>query len=255
MKRLSIVLLFAATAALPAAAQLGGPPIELTEHPYAKKGDWEVRWFTDSRGAFVHADMIRSYENGTALRLVWGKDLNAVDFFGPTQEIVEAGRAEVTWYFDNPDPGTVMANTAVIHPDNNGDLWLRINQRTDEPGVEDALSNAGSVTFHSGTNVWKFDLKGSNAAYKAFLDCFHQQTGAGGTAPAPTTTVPAPAPGPAMAPAGGGTVPAGAGVPGEHSYATVGDWRVTFVNDNTGAFSRAVATRHYANSTSLRVVV
>ena len=54
-------------------------------------------------------------------------------------------------------------------------------------------------------------------------------------APAPRVAPePAPAPEPAMAPAGGGTVPAGAGVPGEHSYATVGDWRVTFVNDNTG---------------------
>ncbi len=175
MKHTAMALLLAATAALSAYAQ-DDAPIALTEHAYTKKGEWEIRWFTDTNGKFVEVEMIRSYPNNTSFLMVWGLDLNAIDFYSPTEEILEAGKAEVTWYFHAPEPGEKMTSTAVIHPDNNGDPWLRISQPTDEPGAEDAVANAKSVTFESGKTKWQFDLSGSNEAYAAFLEIYHKKS-------------------------------------------------------------------------------
>lgn len=182
---ITLCAVLAAFAFAPAVRASSNP---LTEHSYAKKGEWEIRWFTDARGAFVYADMIRSYDNSTALRMAWGPGLSAVDFYLPDAATINGGRAEVEWYFGKRDPDFVMNSTAVIHPDHNGDPWLRISQPTDEPGVEDSISNSNSVTVKTGGKIWTFDLKGSNAAYKTFLECFHAKSGGQAGTPAPESS-------------------------------------------------------------------
>ena len=150
---------------------------KLTEHDYARPGDWAVHYFTDKRGKFACASMIRYYDNGTMLRVSRDNTHLHVDARGDWNLLKGAskdisGNIVVTLASDaSPDDDSLKYEGTVI--DEGGDKWLRISQSYEEPGgLADVYRNSESLRLKfTKTKYWSFNLKGSHAADVKMDEC------------------------------------------------------------------------------------
>jgi len=150
---------------------------KLTEHDYARPGGWAVHYFTDKRGKFACASMIRFYDNGTMLRVSRDDTHLHVDARGDWNLLKGAskdrsGNIVVTLASDDsPDDDSLKYEGTVI--DEGGDKWLRISQSYEEPGgLADIYRNSESLRLKfTKTKYWSFNLKGSHAADVKMDEC------------------------------------------------------------------------------------
>ncbi len=144
------------------------------EHKVAVKGGWTVSYFTGKDGKFQFARMLKTYDkHETKLRLSLSKGLLTIDASGDFSNINT--KAEITpakIYIDSPD--VAHQHNAVYMEEANGEPWMSITQPTDEPGIEDGFANGKAMFIKLGKVTWKYDLTGTNAAYKAMVDAFQK---------------------------------------------------------------------------------
>ena len=153
---------------------------QLTEHEYARPGDWGVHWYSTAKGKFASASMIRYYDNGQMLRMSID-DSNfhvdmAGDWKGPENSEGKKGNTVPLYVvLDEQDDGHGLNLTGKIINDE-GDKWLRVSQSLEEPGgLEDLIRNGKKLHIvFSAESKWTFDLKGSHAAWQKVDECLEK---------------------------------------------------------------------------------
>lgn len=165
--------------AKPAKTADSGKTVQPSENDYARLEDWTIHYYTDSKGKFVSASMIRFYDNGDMMRLTRDATHFHLDTLADMKKLAGAAKDKATGNLtvaigsdEPPDDDSQTREGSVI--DEGGDKWLRISQSYEEPGgLEDGIRN--SKTLHlkfSNSKMWSFDLKGSHAARKKLDECF-----------------------------------------------------------------------------------
>ena len=148
---------------------------ELIEHDYARPGDWGVHYFTDSKGKFVQASMIRYYDNDQMLRLTIDDKNTHLDVSGNWAKLDAATGGKKTGIplqlATEPNDDGIDENASII--DDEGDKWLRITQSPADPGgMTDGVRNGKMIILKVKTKaLWTFDLTGSHAAWQKVDEC------------------------------------------------------------------------------------
>ena len=166
-------------AAAPAKAKGKGKasePEPLVEHDYAQPGDWAVHYYTDAKGKFVRASMIRYFDKEKTLRVTLDDKNTYLDTQGDWVKLDAAtggNNANISLKLSTaPGDEGIDEKASVI--DDEGDKWLRITQSHDDPGgMTDGVRNGNMCIFKAkGKTLWTFDLKGSHAASEKLYECF-----------------------------------------------------------------------------------
>lgn len=158
-------------------------PAERVEHDYTWLEDWTIHYFTDSKGAFHSASMIRPYDGGY-LRLSVDATHYHLDTSGDWKIIEKALAGTKDASLKIKLAGAKQAASedrdAIAQViDDEGDRWLRISQPLGQSGgMQDILKNGQAIhlTFANGA-TWDFDLTGNHAAWKKLQECLakHQK--------------------------------------------------------------------------------
>lgn len=150
-------------------------PADAVKHEHAVKGDWSVSYYTDKTGKFLFARMQKTFDKKeTKLRLSISEGMLTIDSSADFSKIdTKAELVPAKIYIDTPS--TAMPFNAVYFEESNGEPWMSIVQPTNEPGIEDGFANGKTLFIQLGKVLWKFDLKGTNAAYKSMIDCFQKR--------------------------------------------------------------------------------
>lgn len=171
MKKLIKFHPLAAMLALLAASFLPVNAQTLTEHEYAKAGDWTVNYETDPSGKFVQASMVRAYGDNGLLRMTISSSHFHLDLIGDWNALGNAGEGGSKFpvellLTEQMEVGSIPDQAMLISDD--GDQWLRISQSLDEPGgVQDVVRNGETLNIiFPNKKKWTFSLKGSHNAWK-----------------------------------------------------------------------------------------
>ena len=216
---------------------------DLTRTEVATKGGWIVHSVADENGDVVRSEMLRTYDTKQEmhLRISFDGQNFHLDSSSDWSQIPNAKSHAAEYRIDSAANESAWKGKAKVIEEADGMTWLRITE-PNEPGVGDGISNAKKLLIYVGevgeSVEWTFDLKGSNAAYKAMVDSFMNA----GAKPKGTTER------------------AGAGKTGavgqliEHEYARPGDWAVHYYTDQKGRYVKTSMIRFYeGNGKVIRV--
>jgi hypothetical protein len=218
---------------------------ELVRTLVSDKGGWTVNSVANEKGKVVFSEMIRTYETKQEvhLRVCFDGEKFHIDSCADWSEIPDAKSHNAEYKIDSAGNDTAWKGKAKVIEEEDGLSWLRITE-PNEPGVGDGISNAKKIFIYVGdigsSVEWSFDLKGSNAAYKAMVDSF--LTADASAAVKPEANSPAK---PSKAATTGKLI--------EHEYARPGDWGVHYFTHANGKFAYAGMIRGFDDGSMIRI--
>jgi hypothetical protein len=218
---------------------------ELARTLVSDKGGWTVNSVANEKGKVVFSEMIRTYETKQEVHLrisFDGKNFH-IDSSADWSEIPEMKTHATEYKIDSAENESAWKGKAKVIEEEDGMSWLRITE-PNEPGTGDGIANAKKLIIYIGdveeSVVWTFDLKGSNAAYKAMVESFLTEDAT--AEEDPKTDSPA-------KPSKG----ASAGKLIEHEYARPGDWGVHYYTHPNGKFAYAGMIRGFDDGSMIRI--